>query len=222
MNRLKLTYKNIIFDLDGTLTDSAPGIKKSLAYALAKYNIKATDGELTQMIGPPLKTSFKDIYGFSEEKTEEAIWHYREYFRVKGVFDNSLYPGIKDMLTELKEDGRRLFIATTKAKVFAEQVLKYFSIDHFFRQVAGSNLDGSNSSKDILIGSILSHSSDLAQPETVMVGDRKFDILGAKTHNLDSIAVLYGYGTLEELEGLEPTALASSVAALRALLLKNN
>ena len=222
MKKLNQTYKNIIFDLDGTLTDSAPGIKKSACYALNKYNITPGDDELTRMIGPPLKQSFQSIYGFSSEKTEEVIGHYREYFRAQGIFDNSLYPGVKQMLKSLTEDGRQLFVATTKATVFARQVLEHFKIAGFFSQVVGSNLDGSRSAKAEIIETIFSLSAGLLKTETVMVGDRKYDILGAQAHQLDSIAVLYGYGTLGELEAAKPTVIVNSLQELSTLLLNKN
>ena len=219
MKKLKQSYKNIIFDLDGTLTDSAPGIKKSALYALKKYNIVPTEDELTQMIGPPLKKSFQNIFGFSAEKTEEVIAHYREYFRDKGIFDNSLYPGVKEMIESLANEGRQLFVATTKATVFAKQVLEYFKIADYFSQVVGSNLDGSHSAKAEIIETIFSLTCGLLKEETVMIGDRKYDITGAKAHQLDSIAVLYGYGTLEELEAAKPTVIVGSLQELNTLLL---
>ncbi len=220
MNRIHRLYRKILFDLDGTLTDSGPGIINSVSYALNKYGIRANNEELTAMIGPPLQQSFQIIYGFSNEKASEAVEYYREYFREKGMFENQLYPGITEMLKELFENNRQLYLATSKPTVFARQILQHFKIEYLFDQVVGSNLDGSRVVKPEIIGAVSELTGGLSRDETVMVGDREHDIIGAKAHELDTIAVTYGYGSLEELKSVQPTVVVSSVAELSELLLE--
>jgi len=209
----------ILFDLDGTLTDPGEGIINSLQYSLDRYGIKGDREILKQFIGPPLMDSFQKYFDFDEEKAQEAIAIYREYFAEKGVFENEIYPGIPELLKTLKDQGKELAVATTKPTVFAHQVLKYFSIDSYFKEelVIGSFLDGTRTDKSEIIGTVLElvDSSNLSK---VMVGDRKFDVLGAKAHGIPAIGVLYGYGSIDELETAGATVIAQTVADLQRLL----
>jgi phosphoglycolate phosphatase len=214
-------YKHILFDLDGTLTDSAEGVTRSVQYALQKFGLESTPQELQPFIGPPLQQSFQNHYGFSENKARQAVSYYREYFREKGIFQNRLYPSVKKMLERLSAGGARLYVATSKPTVFAEKVLQLFRIESFFELVVGSNLDGTRVDKAEVIGYLLEQIKPLDKTETVMVGDREHDILGAKACGLDSIAVTYGYGSPAELSAAGPTAIARSVPELTELLLSN-
>jgi len=146
------------------------------------------------------------------------VEYYREYFRNKGIFDNQLYPGITEMLKQLNENNCQLYIATSKPTVFAKQILQHFKIEQFFQLVIGSNLDGSRVTKSEIIGTVKELAGGLNRDETVMVGDREHDIIGAQAHNLYTIGVAYGYGSLEELKTVQPTAIAGSVAELSILL----
>jgi phosphoglycolate phosphatase len=213
-------YQNILFDLDGTLTDSAEGVVNAISHALEKFGIRFSAEELKSLIGPPLQLSFQKKYGFSEEEVQQAITYYREYFREKGIYENRTYPGIPEMLQQLRSGGARLYLATSKPTVFAEIVLKHFKIDCFFEYAAGSNLDGSRIDKAEVIDHVLGKISSLKKEETVMVGDREHDIIGAKANGLDSVAVTYGYGPPEELTAAGPTYIVHSVDQL-AELLKN-
>lgn len=206
-----MKYKYILFDLDGTITDPKEGITKSIQYALGKYNINIEDlDSLVKFIGPPLIDSFKEYYGFSIEKSKEAVEFYREYYRVKGIFENLLYPGILSLLQDLKSIGCKIILATTKPTVFAEQILEYFNVRSFFDYVVGSNLDGTRSKKGEIIKYIINICGIENLDEVIMVGDRKYDIIGAKENNIDSLGVTFGYGSIEELKEADPTYISDS------------
>ena len=145
-----------LFDLDGTLTDPGEGITNSVAYALSKYGISVPDRrELYAFIGPPLTDSFIRYYSFSEEEAERAVEIYREYFRDRGIYENTLYPGIKEMLSELNQIGKKLVLATSKPQIFAKQILDHFALTDYFSYVAGSTLDHSRTDKHDVIDSAL-------------------------------------------------------------------
>ncbi|MDZ4132974.1 MAG: HAD family hydrolase, partial [Dethiobacteria bacterium] len=192
-------FNHILFDLDGTLTDSAEGVTRSVQYALQMYGIIASLEDLRSFIGPPLHWSFENSYGFSKAKAFQAVEYYREYYREKGIFENKLYPNITEMLEALSKSGANLYVATSKPTVFALQVLQYFNIDRFFATIAGSNLDGTRVDKSEVIDFVLTNNEDIDKNRAVMVGDRKHDIIGARTCGLNSIAVTYGYGSPTEL-----------------------
>ncbi len=193
-------YKYILMDLDGTITDPMEGITKSIAYALNHFDIKVNDlTELCPFIGPPLKDSFKEFYHFSNEQTDIAIKKYRERFSQVGVFENIIYSGIKEFLTKANKKGFKIFVATSKPTVFAKQILDYFSISDQFLFVGGSELDGNRQQKGDVIKYVLETNNIRDLSKTIMIGDRKYDIIGAKENNIDSMGVLYGYGSHEEL-----------------------
>lgn len=193
--------KYILFDLDGTLTDPMMGITKSVKYALEKFNINVdTLEELCKFIGPPLKDSFMDFYNFSEEEAEKGIKFYRERYSTKGVYENIVYDGIEDLLKKLKDNNKVLIVATSKPEVFAKQILEHFKLDKYFDYICGSNLDGTRSKKAEVIEYALNIAGVTEKDEAIMIGDRKHDIIGAKSINIESIGVLYGYGNFEELE----------------------
>lgn len=205
-------YKFILFDLDGTLTDPGVGITKSVQYALAKYGIEVTDLEsLNKFVGPPLKDSFKEYYSFTDEKAEQAIDYYREYFSEKGIYENEVYSKIPMLLEELKKKGKILIVATTKSTVFAKRILEYFKLEHYFDMIVGSNFDGTRTAKTEIIQYIFSELKIQELNNVVMIGDRKYDVIGGKENGIDTIAVAYGYGTYEELKAANPKYLADSV-----------
>lgn len=218
-----LQYDVALFDLDGTLTDSAPGILNSVRFALSQYGIVEEDmGKLRQFIGPPLVESFMEYYGFAQEKAMEAVAYYREYFKEKGMFENALYPGVLHLLGSIADKGMTIILATSKPVVFAEKILEHFKIDGFFSAVIGSNLDGSMSAKTEIIGLILDTLVKAPKQRVVMIGDRKHDIIGARNNAIDSIGVVYGYGSPAELQKAGATYIAASVEQLGALLLEGN
>lgn len=209
-------YRYILFDLDGTLTDPQEGIINSIQHALKRYGIKKEDHELLHFIGPPLHHSFTEIFG-TEEKAFEAVAVYREYYATKGIFENMVYAGMPELLNDLTADNKTLFVATSKPTVFAEQIVKHYNIAHHFKAVVGSNLDGSHTDKKEIIQTILDQIPGVDRNELLMIGDRKFDIVGAKHHQIDCAAVTFGYGTLEELQQEKPTHLVNTIEELRKL-----
>lgn len=210
-------YDYILFDLDGTLTDSAQGIINSIVAALEERGIKVENKEsLYSFVGPPLIDSFQQTYGFTREESKDCVMTFRKYFESKGMYENELYPHIPEMLEKLKKCGKKLILATAKPEVFAEKILEYFEIRKYFDYVAGASQDESRTKKTQVISYALKKAGiDEANPngtlkKTVMVGDRNDDICGANEFAMDSIAVLYGYGSLEELELAGPTYFAKT------------
>lgn len=213
-------YKNILFDLDGTLTDPKEGITNSIIYALTKMGIEApTNDDLLHFIGPPLADSFEADYGLIGDENLRAVSLYREYFKEQGMYENTPYPMIDIVLTALKQQGCRLFVATSKPTVFAKGILQHFNLDHFFEMIQGSELDGTMSHKAEIIQHVI-ETHQLNKAETIMIGDRKFDINGAHENQIDSIGVLYGYGSLEEIKAAKPTHIVATVDYLLEVLLK--
>ena len=188
----------IFFDLDGTLTDSAPGIIHSVQYALKKYGIEAEENDLRSFIGPPLVHSFQKRFGFDHDKALEAVAYYREYFTAGGMFENSVYPGVEEMLQKLKEDGLVLAVATSKPELFSKQILEHFALTRYFDFIGGAAMDESRATKvEVLSYALQELQVDPAK--AVMIGDRENDIEAASLLGTESIGVLYGYGSQEEL-----------------------
>jgi len=212
-------YDVILFDLDGTLTDPKPGITKSVQYALSKMDIIEEDIEkLTPFIGPPLKASFKEFYNMSDEQATQAIVYYRERFSTVGLYENMVYVGMQELLEELQNRGKKIYVATSKPSVFAIKILEHFDLIHFFQAVIGSELDGTRVEKTEVIQFVLSTIEDRSR--VVMIGDRKYDIMGARENQIDAIGVAYGYGSYEELETAKPNYIVNTVSELRAVLCK--
>lgn len=200
-----------LFDLDGTLTDPKIGITKSVAYALNSFGIQVSDlDELTKFIGPPLRDSFRKYYDFSDIEAEEAVAKYREYFSDKGIFENSLYDGIIEMLARLKVEGITMAIATSKPTVYAEKIAEHFGFREYFEAVIGSELDGTRSRKS----EVISYALDAVDPDrkmsAVMIGDREHDIIGGRETGIDTIGVTWGYGSHIELEQAGATRIVDS------------
>lgn len=212
-------YDVILFDLDGTLTDSSPGIINSIVYALKKYNITVEDkASLRKFLGPPLHESFKEFYGFNEEKSMEAVSFYREYFSTKGLFENDVYNGIPSMLKQLSDEGKRLILATSKPQEFTNKIMEHFDLAKYFEFIAGSNMDGTRSKKAEVIEYALQQCGVADKSKAVMVGDRKHDIIGANAVGIDSIGVEYGYGDYEELNNAGATYIVKAVDELNDLI----
>lgn len=191
----------IFFDLDGTLTDPKPGITRSIQYALQKLDRPTipTEDELTWCIGPPLRASFVRLLG-AEDFADRAVTLYRERFSDIGLYENSVYDGIAEVLTTLGQTGQKMFVATSKPHVFAERIVAHFGLRHHFEHVFGSELDGTRVDKsDLLAYALQTASVDPAK--TVMIGDRSHDMVGAKNNGMTAIGVLYGYGSRDELIG---------------------
>ncbi len=190
----------ILFDLDGTVTDSQLGIKNSVAYALNYFGINVDNMEdLNKYIGPPLRQSFINFAGLSEENSHIGMTKYREYYGPKGIFENELYSGIVDLFEKLKINNKKIVLATSKPWIYAEIILEHFNIKKYFDFVAGSELNGVRTNKaDVIKYAIDKFNIDI--DNAVMIGDREHDILGAKYNGVKTIGVLYGFGSKEELE----------------------
>ena len=206
---------NVLFDLDGTLTDPKEGIIACFRYALETLGRDSPgDRELERFIGPPLRESLSTLVGASDETiVQQAIKLYRERFAAQGMFENSLYPGISEALEQLQDDGLLLFVATSKPTVFAERIVEHFGMARFFRAVYGSELNGVNADKRDLLAHVV-RAESLASANTVMVGDRAHYVLGALANGLFSVGVLWGYGSREELVAAGAGALCDVPSAL--------
>lgn len=195
----KIKIENILFDLDGTLTDPRVGITRSIQYAIKKLGrpVPAVD-DLLWCIGPPLQESLRKLLSPDAGQADTALSFYRERFHVVGKFENEVYPGIPEILDGLNAQAFNLFVATSKPVVFARDIIAHFDLEHFFKRVYGSELNGDLTDKGALISHIL-RNERIAAPRTLMVGDRSYDIFGAKKHGVCSLGVTYGYGTKKEL-----------------------
>jgi len=214
-------YDIVLFDLDGTLTDPKPGITKSVQYALAKMGIVEENlDKLTSFIGPPLTTSFKEFYNMNDDEANQALQYYRERFSTVGLYENGVYEGIKELLEELQNHGKTMFVATSKPTIFSIKILEHFGLIQFFKAVIGSELDGTRVEKNEVIAYVLSEIDGHTAQKIIMVGDRKFDILGAQQNGIDVVAVAYGYGSHEELKAAQPNYIAATISELGAILRK--
>lgn len=214
-------YTHLLFDLDGTLTDPAQGITRSVAYALRKFGIEETNlTELYPFIGPPLIDSFIKFYGLTPEQARQGVTCYREYFVPKGMYENTVYPGVKTMLADLKRAGYILLLATSKPEPFARDILAHFSLDPYFDFVCGASLDETRTAKPDVIRYALETAGFPNPASCLMIGDREHDVLGAKACGIASAGVLYGYGSREELESAGADYICATVEELREVLLR--
>ncbi|MGY3488526.1 phosphoglycolate phosphatase [Bradyrhizobium sp. USDA 4011] len=207
------TDRAIFFDLDGTLTDPKPGITGSIQYALGKLGRSVPlQDELTWCIGPPLRASFAMLLG-GEELADRAVELYRERFGDVGLFENSIYPDIADVLAELRRVPGRIYVATSKPHVFATRIVAHFGLSGFFDHVFGSELDGTRVNKvDLLAYAIEQTGADPAH--ALMIGDRSHDVIGANRNSIRAVGVTYGYGTPEELIGAGASHLCATPRAV--------
>jgi phosphoglycolate phosphatase len=206
---------NILFDLDGTLTDPREGIVACFKHALSELGQSCpSDSEFERYIGPPLYESFGELLGSTERRwINDAVGLYRDRFSSTGMFENAVYPGMEPALAALRDLGATLFVATSKAQVFAERIVEHFGLDRFFRAVYGSELDGARTNKADLIAHIL-RAESISPPSALMVGDRGHDVLGAKANGVFPIGALWGYGSREELVAAGATLLCQQPSML--------
>lgn len=214
--------QNIFFDLDGTLTDSGPGIIHSVLYALERMGRPETDVEKIRrtFIGPPLTVSFSSLYGFTPEQCQQAIAYFREDYNDKGIYNNRPYDGIPELLRDLKAAGKTLAVSTSKPLPLAQRVLEHFDLRRYFDVVCGGSMDETRNQKDLIIQDTIEafHLTDLSQ--AIMVGDRNLDVLGAHKNGLRCVGILYGgYGTREELEAAKADWIAADPAEVGRILL---
>lgn len=205
----------VFFDLDGTLTDSSPGIVRSMQHAFTSLGrMQRSRHELEGFIGAPLVDVFAKLLETDDEKLPlEALRLYRERYSREGLFECKVYAGVPNMLTEIRSGGSTLFVVTSKPRVFAERIISHFGLGGYFDRVFGSELDGTRFNKAELIRHVLEQ-EQLAAEEALMVGDRGHDIIGAKANGLRSVGVLWGYGSREELSSCGPNIIVDSPTAL--------
>ena len=204
--------RSIFFDLDGTLTDPYTGIHRCIDHALQTLGEPLHD-DYHWAVGPPLRQSFAELVG--EARADEALRLYRERYADLGWSENTPYPGIHDALSSLRSDGHRLFVATSKPHVFAKQILEHFDLMDSFERLYGAELDGTRGDKTSLLAYALQHED--IEETTLMVGDRRYDIEGAKANGMQAWGVLYGYGSKAELESAGADGLLESVAEFERL-----
>jgi len=209
---------NLIFDLDGTLTDPEDGIVACIRYALEGLGRpERGEGDLTWCIGPPLRGSFASLLDDDDPVlVEEAVVLYRERFATKGLYENRVYDGIPELLARMTDAGHVLFLATSKVRVYAVEILRHFGLDIHFRSVYGAEMDGRLGEKPELLAHLL-ETEKIRPTESVMIGDRRHDIVGAQANDVPAIGVLYGYGSEEELRDNNADYLCRSPAEIAAV-----
>ena len=205
-------YKAILFDLDGTLTESGEGITKCVQYALEKIGKPEEDlKKLEVFVGPPLLQQFMKYADIDEETAEKAVKYYRERYSAAGMFENRPYPGVENMLGELKRKGYRLAVASSKPEYYVTQILDYFKLTDYFEEIVGSEMNGNRTSKSEVIEEALQRlGMSEKRNQVIMVGDKEHDVFGARKADLQCVAVSYGYGSQEELEQAEPLKIVDS------------
>ncbi|MCM1039331.1 MAG: HAD family hydrolase [Ruminococcus sp.] len=216
-------FQYLLFDLDGTLTDPKLGITSCVQYALRKFGIDEPDlDKLEPFIGPPLSDSFREFYGFNEQQALEGVAAYRERFTDIGIFENEVYPGIGQMLAHLQKAGKKLAVASSKPTVYVKRILEHFGLEEYFDVVVGSELNNTRTKKEEVIEEALRQlyqGKKRDNDRTVMIGDRKYDISGAKLSGLVSVGVSYGYALPGELEEAGADYIADTVSQLEKILL---
>lgn len=218
--RRKLDYDWLLFDLDGTLTDPFEGITRSVEYALNAFGITVADRrELASFIGPPLVESLTEQFGFTMEDAVAAVEKYREYFSVKGLYENELFEGIPELLRDCCEAGYKISMATSKPTHYARIIAEHFDIARYFDAIHGSSLDGSRITKSSVVAEVVEEER-LDPARALMIGDRRHDVEGAGEHGIRTVGVLYGYGTLEEHTAAGAAYIVKDISELRQLLIE--
>ena len=204
-------YDYYLFDFDGTLCDTTEGIFNSVIYSLKCFGIEETDMEkLHFFVGPPLFESYKTLYGVTDEEAKYLIEKYRERYRVKAAEESRLYDGIREMLQKLKAKGNKIAIASSKPEIFVKEISDYHNISQYYDFISAEKLSNNHSSKAQLITTCLEHFGNPSKESVIMIGDRFYDIDGAKAVDLDSAGAIYGFGTEEELRNAGATYILSS------------
>jgi phosphoglycolate phosphatase len=214
-------WQAVLFDLDGTITDSAPGILNSARHAIAKMGLdESRAGDLRRFIGPPLEYSFRTTFDLSESDAWRAVECYREYYAERGIWENTLYPGIRELLENLSlQSDRWVALATAKPEPFVDRILDHFGLNGCFNTVVGSYLDGRRTDKGEIVAAVLTRlPAGIPRNQVCMVGDRRHDIAGAHTHGVAALGVTYGYGSREELQEAGADWVVESVPELAQLL----
>ena len=218
-NMSESRFDVVLLDLDGTLTDSAPGILNGLRYSLDAMGIEAPDdATMRTFLGPPLADTYGGHFGMEQGEIDRAIALYREHYHEVGLFENDVYPGVPELLGDLSETGAVLAVATSKPTYSATRIVEHYSLARYLRFVGGAELDGSRNGKAAVIehtlAALTSSGDYTATSSVIMIGDREHDVRGATAHGIDTIGVLWGYGSSDELLGAGAVALADDPAEL--------
>ena len=196
-----MKYKYILFDLDGTITESGPGIMNSVEYALNKMNREVGERDtLKKFIGPPLTESMEKYYGMSEEEALLGVKYYREYYHDKGIYENRVYDGLEEVLKKINEAGKQAIVATSKPEKYAKIIIDHFHLTQYFACVAGMEMDGGRGTKAQVITYALEKNDITDKSNVLMIGDREHDVIGAHENGLDCLGILYGFGSRKEFE----------------------
>lgn len=215
----KLDYDWLLFDLDGTLTDPFEGITRSVEYALNAFGVEVEDRRvLAPFIGPPLVESLTERYGFTMEDAVAAVAKYREYFAVKGLYENELFEGIPELLSDCRKAGYKISMATSKPTHYARIIAEHFDIARYFDAIHGSSLDGTRITKSSVVAEAVAE-EHLDPTRALMIGDRRHDVEGAGEHGIRTVGVLYGYGSREEHEAAGAAYIVNDLDELRELLI---
>ena len=210
--------KTILFDLDGTLTDSGEGIINCVIYALERFGLPIPEREaLRYFVGPPLHESFVK-QGVPADRAEEAVAVYRERYVPIGMFENTPYPGIREMLESLQASGHTLYVASSKPEWMCVEILKHFDLANYFKMICGATMDTSRTNKEAVIEYLIQENGKA--DNMIMVGDTKFDVIGAKAHGIPCIGVSWGYGSVEEMQTAGAHAIAHTTGELSEMLHK--
>lgn len=216
-------YDHIIFDLDGTISDSRKGIYNATVYMCENMGIRLpTESQFADLIGPPLQQGLNKVFGLQGESIDMAVKMFREYYGEKGYVENELYPGINLLLSSLAGDDRQLYIATSKYEIYARKVLQFFNIHGYFTDIAGADFNGLQAGKDALILMLLQRNGITDPDSIVLIGDSKYDIDAANLLNIDSIGVTYGFSSYDEMTGFNPDYIVKNVEELRHLLIEDH
>jgi len=209
--------KIILFDLDGTLTDSGEGIINCVIYALERFGLPIPSREaLRYFVGPPLHESFIK-QGVPADRAEEAVAIYRERYVPVGMFENTPYPGVRELLEKLKAEGHTLYVASSKPEWMCVEILKHIDLAKYFEKICGATMDTSRTNKEAEIEYLIRENG--RADNMLMVGDTRFDVTGAKAHGIPCIGVSWGYGSVAEMRNAGAAAIAESMEALQELLL---
>lgn len=211
-------FSHLIFDLDGTLINSKLGLHNSLDYMLTQMNIDLNGAEIVdQLIGPPIQDGLKKVLGFDDKQVDLGVRLFREYYSQRGLYEGELYPGILELLEELLQQGKRLYVATSKKDQFVSIVLRHFELDRYLVDSQGAG-DGGRHTKAGLITELMDRNQITPSANVVMIGDTKYDLVGGKANEISTIAVGYGFGNSEELRALNPDYFVEEVEELFELL----
>lgn len=191
-------FDTLLFDLDGTLTDSTEGIVRCLEYALERMGFDIPE-DTNKFLGPPLYRSFAEFCGMNEEQVNEAVRIFRERYSTVGLFENRVYEGVPEMLKRLRDGGKRIMVATSKPEVYAVRIFDRFGLSQFFEIVGGANINGTRNDKDEVIEYVLGKAGISDRSSVLMIGDRRQDVIGAHKTGLKCMGILWGFGSIEEL-----------------------